>query len=63
MNPFITRWDKTFARKERRVFNICLHRLNSNSAIERADLRYLLFVLSTTDLIPRRFDRSTRKYF
>ena len=59
MNPFITRWNKTFAR----VFNICLHRLNSNSAIERADLRYLLFVLSTTDLFPRRFDRSTRKYF
>ena len=56
MNPFITRWNNTFAGKERRVFNICLHRLNSNSAIEWADLRYLLFVLSTTDLIPRRFD-------
>ena len=33
MNPFITRWDGPFAGKEKSVFDICLHGLNSDRAV------------------------------
>ena len=32
MNPFITRWDEPFAVKERHLFNIHFHGVNSDKA-------------------------------
>lgn len=33
MNPFIPRWDEPFAGKEKHVFNIRLHGLNSDRVV------------------------------
>ena len=33
MSPFITGWDGPFAGKEKSVFDICLHGLNSDRAV------------------------------
>ena len=38
MNPFITRWDEPFAGKEKHVFNICLHGLNSDRAVRSLEV-------------------------
>ena len=41
MNPFITRWDEPFAVKERHLFNIYFHGLNSEKAGRSLELRTL----------------------
>ena len=41
MNPFITRWDEQFAVKERQLFNIYFHGLNSGKAGRSLELRTL----------------------